>query len=81
MSLFRNCLDVCSLVDLGFTGPKYTWNNRQEGDDLVRVHLDRAVANGKFMELFSSCLIENVITTSSDHFVISITLDFLMDKQ
>ena len=49
MSLFRDCLDECGLVDMGFTGPKYTWNNRQLGDDLVRVRLDRAVANGEFL--------------------------------
>jgi hypothetical protein len=29
MSLFRECLDDCGLVDLGFSGPKFTWNNRQ----------------------------------------------------
>jgi hypothetical protein len=74
MSMFRECLDECGLMDLGFAGPKFTWNNRQEGDDLVRVRLDRAVANGSFTELFSGYRVENVITTSSDHLAVSITL-------
>jgi hypothetical protein len=30
MELFRDCLDVCNLVDLGFSGPKFTWSNRQD---------------------------------------------------
>jgi hypothetical protein len=30
MVLFRNCLDDCNLMDLGFSGPKYTWSNRQD---------------------------------------------------
>jgi hypothetical protein len=81
MSLFRDCLDECGLVDLGYMGPKYTWNNKQLCDDLIRVRLDRAVANGDFMELFTDCKVENVITTSSDHFAISITLANLDDTR
>ena len=46
MNLFRDCLDDCGLVDLGFSGPKFTWNNRQSADAHVKVRLDRAVANG-----------------------------------
>ena len=64
---------------MGFSGPKYTWNNRQAGDALVRIRLDRAVANGAFLELFDNFKVENVITTSSDHFAISISLSTLME--
>uniref|UniRef100_A0ACD5W0Q6 Uncharacterized protein n=1 Tax=Avena sativa TaxID=4498 RepID=A0ACD5W0Q6_AVESA len=74
MSMFRDCLQSCGLSDLGFTGPKYTWNNRQQGDDLVCVRLDRAVANSAFMDMFGGVQVENVITTSSDHMDLSILL-------
>ena len=72
--MFRECLEDCGLVDLGFSGPKFTWNNRQAGSDLVLVHLARAVANSAFMELFPEFQVENVITTSSDHLAVSILL-------
>jgi hypothetical protein len=75
MALFRDCLNDCGLVDLGFIGPKYTWSNRQEGDDLVKVRLDRAVANVAFRDLFEDCQVENVVTTASDHFAISISFN------
>jgi hypothetical protein len=78
--LFRDCLLDCGLVDLGFSGPKFTWNNREVGEDLVHVRLDRAVANGAFTERFSGFHVENVITTSSDHFAISIKLEGLADS-
>jgi hypothetical protein len=52
MHLFRECLEDCQLTDLGFTGPKLTWNNKQVGEDNVRVRLDRVVANGQFLEIF-----------------------------
>ena len=48
MKLFRECLENCGLLDLGFSGPKFTWNNRQEGINDVRVHLDRAVSPYNF---------------------------------
>jgi hypothetical protein len=32
MELFRDCLDDCGLMDMGFIGPKYTWTNRQDGE-------------------------------------------------
>ncbi|KAI5009598.1 hypothetical protein ZWY2020_011735 [Hordeum vulgare] len=77
MSLFCDCLDERRLVDLGFTGPKFTWNNRQVGDGLVRVRLDRVVANGEFLDLFNNYIVENVITTTSDHFAIVVKLSTL----
>jgi hypothetical protein len=67
-------------MDLGFSGPRFTWSNRQEGSDLVQVRLDRAVANGAFTDMFSGYSVENVITTSSDHLAISINLSRLEDE-
>jgi hypothetical protein len=48
MNLFRECLEDSELIDLGYIGPKFTWNNRQAGINNVRVRLDRAVANGHY---------------------------------
>ena len=70
MELFRECLDDCGLVDLGFSGPMYTWSNKQAGSSLVRVRLDRAVGNGEFWSLFDDVNVENIITTTSDHLAI-----------
>jgi hypothetical protein len=74
MELFRNYLDECNLIDLGFCGPKFTWSNRQDAQCNIRVRLDRAVANNSFSELFPENSVENIITTSSDHFAIRISL-------
>jgi hypothetical protein len=75
MELFRNCLDDFNLMDLGFSGPKYTWSNRQDAQCNVRVCLDRGVANHAFSSRFADCQVENVITTTSDHYAIVISLD------
>jgi hypothetical protein len=62
-------------MDLGFAGPKFIWTNRQDVDHHVKVRLDRAVANGDFMQMFDGCNVENLITTSSDHYAVQIKLE------
>jgi endonuclease/exonuclease/phosphatase family metal-dependent hydrolase len=75
ISDFQQCLADCGLVDLGFCVPKYTWSNRQDPHRHVKARLDRAVANVEFSNLYEDCLVENVITTSSDHYAIHIALN------
>jgi hypothetical protein len=52
----------------------FTWTSKQEADCNVRVRLDRAVANGEFMHLYDDFYVENVITTTSDHYALFIDL-------
>ncbi|KAK3221989.1 hypothetical protein Dsin_009014 [Dipteronia sinensis] len=40
---FRTALDDCSLQDIGFTGPSFTWCNKKEGSDMVLERVDRCV--------------------------------------
>lgn len=42
---FKDCLDSCNLLDLGFSGPKYTWSNHRELTDLILEIIDRCFAN------------------------------------
>ena len=37
MAGFRDVLTDCSLLDLGFIGPEFTWSNRREDEELVQV--------------------------------------------
>ena len=36
MEDFNSTLAFCDLMDLGFRGPKFTWNNGREGDDFIQ---------------------------------------------
>ena len=33
--LFKDCLDSCNMVDLGFSGPRFTWSNRRGVRSLI----------------------------------------------
>lgn len=45
MLRFRNVLDCCDLMDMGYVGPKLTWDNRREDGANIQERLDRFVAN------------------------------------
>jgi hypothetical protein len=72
--MFKECLDDCGLSDLGFSGPKFTWTNKKEHDSNIQVRLDRDVVNGAFTQMYNDCQV-NVITTTSDHYAIFISLN------
>lgn len=31
---FQECLDACNMIDMGFSGAKYTWSNMREVAEL-----------------------------------------------
>ena len=38
---FKECLDRCNMVDLGFSGPRYTWTNKRGISGLIQERIDR----------------------------------------
>lgn len=43
--LFKECLDKCSMIDIGFAGPRFTWTNRMEVQALIQERIDRYFVN------------------------------------
>ncbi|XP_059454935.1 uncharacterized protein LOC132185138 [Corylus avellana] len=61
-------------MDLGFRGPKYTWTNCQEGQNLIKERLDRCLANLEWRDIFPEAEIVVEVMTSSDHAVLVLQL-------
>jgi hypothetical protein len=72
---FQEALEDCHLCDLGFKGPKYTWNNRREGTAFTKERLDRAIATSKWCSMFSAMDVNVLAKCSSDHHPILVTLN------
>lgn len=68
MEGFRDAVQVCDFMDLGFIGLPYTWDNRQQGGDNIKVWLDRGLATQSFLSLFKDVKVWHVQTTKSDHY-------------
>ena len=75
IELLRSCMEDCGLVDMGYSGPKFIWMNRQDAQCNVRVRLDRAVSNLAFADRFTDCHVENIITTTSEHYTIVVKFE------
>ena len=70
MISFRDTLEVCVLVDLGFSGVPFTCDNKRSGTNNVRVMLDRAVATNEWRNLFSFASVHHILSPCSDHVVV-----------
>ncbi|KAL5549649.1 hypothetical protein UlMin_004880 [Ulmus minor] len=66
MNAFREATNYCGLADLGFRGPKFTWN-RGKNDCLVQERLDRMLGNGGWLDLFPNSLVHHLNLRGSDH--------------
>jgi hypothetical protein len=66
MQLFRDVLDDCGFVDLGFTGPPFTWTNNRVGD-MTWECLDRAVATPDWLTQFPTARVHHLDCRWSDH--------------
>lgn len=64
---FADNINKCKLVDMGYTGAKYTWTNGRQGLANVQKRLDRALCNEEWRSLFPEGMIQILPRTYSDH--------------
>ena len=70
----QEAVDECRFDDLGYMGLPYTWDNRQQDNDNIKVRLDRGLGDDKFQEDFDNTTIQHVQTTESDHCALIISV-------
>ena len=73
--LFKDCLDSCGLIDLGFHGAKYTWVNKQDEGYYIQERLDRAFANCGWANLYPEANVRHLTRIHSDHCPILLSLE------
>ncbi|XP_039023289.1 uncharacterized protein LOC120155894 [Hibiscus syriacus] len=64
---FQNCVEGLGLFDHPFTGPLFTWTNKQQDAFLAR-KLDRALVNSNWIDVFPASDVEFQAPRVSDHF-------------
>ena len=67
MEEFGIALDSCGLLDLGFHGYPFTWNNKRLGGANTRQRLDPVVANTEWRSKFSTSIVTHLMSHTSDH--------------
>ena len=65
---FRDCIDQCGLMDLGFHGPKFMWTNKNSiWHRNIKERLDRGLGNSEWKIHFPRTEIHHLPRTKSDH--------------
>jgi hypothetical protein len=74
MTAFQEAVADCELVDLGFSGLPYTWDNKQQGDHNVKARLDRAFGNGNLLNVLGDSSVRHIQMVKSDHCALLVEL-------
>ena len=64
---FKECLDKCSMMDLGLTGLRFTWTNGRELSALIQERIDRFFVNPSWCVQFPEARITHLTRYRSDH--------------
>ena len=68
ISTFRECIDQCGLMDLGFHGPRFTWSDKNPIlYRNIKEHLDRGLGNTEWKIHFPRMEIHHFPCTKHDH--------------
>ncbi|XP_021833608.1 uncharacterized protein LOC110773399 [Prunus avium] len=74
-SSFVNWIDRNQLIDLGFSGAKFTWCNKRNTEGIIWKRLDRGLSNISWRLLFPEAHLSHLTRVNSDHCPIMIRLD------
>jgi exonuclease III len=64
---FRDLLRRADLIDLGFSGPAYTWTNSQFTSRPIFQRLDKAIVNSKWQARYPKVHVKHLPMIYSDH--------------
>ncbi|WOK97946.1 hypothetical protein Cni_G06654 [Canna indica] len=67
MKTFKELKFEAGLIDLDFTGYKFTWCNNRHEDKRIMARLDRMYANGMWLSKYSSAIVYHLKRLASDH--------------
>ncbi|XP_030924616.1 uncharacterized protein LOC115951580 [Quercus lobata] len=72
---FKECLDSCGMVDIGFHGPRFTWVNKREAGHYIQERLNRGFANIDWREIYPEAAVHHLACIHSDHCPVLLSLD------
>ena len=65
--LFKECLDKCNMIDIGFSRPRFTWTNKREVQALIQETIDRFFVNPSWCLMFPEARVTHLTRCHSDH--------------
>lgn len=72
---FQNCLDTCGMMDMGFSGNRFTWTNSRGVANLIQERIDRSFCNMRWWLMYPKASDKHLTRVHSDHYPLLIDLD------
>lgn len=63
---FLNCIDVCKLADVGYSGAKYIWSDNRKAPKIIWKRFDRLLINAEWLDLFNETGVQLLARVTSD---------------
>lgn len=73
LRMFR-MIDECQLMEVEFSGPRFTWSNGQPGRFLIKQRIDQAWCNDLWQNRFGSTALQHLPRLQSDHHPLFLTI-------
>lgn len=77
---FRSFISSAGVLDLGFSGPQFTWYNKRQGSTRVWKRLDKAIATAQWLQMYPSDTVTHLLRIASDHCPILISTEAVMQQ-
>ncbi|KAH7843067.1 hypothetical protein Vadar_012290 [Vaccinium darrowii] len=77
---FRDFISDSQLIDMGYVGYPFTWNNKRQGRSIVRERLDRALINSSWRINYPNGVLYHLRPMGSDHCPILVDSDRVRTK-
>lgn len=74
-TFLNDFFQAVGVVNLGWVGKRFTWENRQEGNAFIKERLDRFIANKDWLEIFEEAMVEHLNSEASDYAPILLSTD------
>ncbi|XP_071680258.1 uncharacterized protein [Lolium perenne] len=81
MRAFREATEDCTLLDLGFSGVPFTWDNMQAVASNVKVKIDRAFRDITLMHKFPVIKVWHINIVESDHCLLVFELNTILSPE
>ena len=67
---FKDCHDRCSMVDMGFSGPRFTLTNKKDISNLILERIDRFFMNPSWCVLYPDAKVTHLPRCHSNHYLV-----------
>ncbi|KAL4594268.1 hypothetical protein ACB092_12G008400 [Castanea dentata] len=64
---FKDCLDKCSMVDMGSSSPRFTWTNKRDINNLILERIYRFFMNSSWCVLYPDARVTHLPRCHSNH--------------